>query len=339
MATLQLKVDGVWLSSIAGWGDIEWSDNEHGSDSMSWGMTSTSAPLLRGAKDVKLYYGAKAIWGGQLDTPDRDGGEFTAVGYARLAEGAKALTGGGVGSSTPNTVVDAAITRGLPWTRIDVISATAQSTDLLGEVPTVAEVLDVWADSASKRWAVSPDGIVYTYDDPTTPRWHIQQGHALGVSREPFASTLHGRYRNAAGAFATLSVTDADAAARFLLHEETVDLTGAGALADAKVTSILTGMLAKGRARFGWTSSLEVTQAELMSAGGVPVDVHTVSAPGSMVRQHNLWDDTRSLHGQLYTDVILGGTRHKQGSRTVELMPLQLEPVSVEDLIASIPKG
>lgn len=343
MATLQLKVDGVWLSSIAGWGDLEWSTFEHGSDELSWAMEPVKHRSLRGQKRVELWYGSGCLWGGILNEPDRDAGEFTAKGLGHLPEGRKALNAAGNASSAPNVSIDQAIVRGMPWqNRVESFSSTSQSDDLLGELPTLQEVLDVWADDNNKFWAASPAGIPFSYTAPAAPSYHLLRGQTLGASREQYATTLIGRYRTAAGGYDTRYVTDADAAARWDSKEEGVDMTVLGAIPTTRVDSILTNLLAKGRARLGWTGSLEVDQGELYNAGGVPVDLNTLSVANTngrlVVRQHNVWDDTRELNGRFYADIPIARTIHKATTRTVELEPVQMDAVTLEDMIASLPK-
>lgn len=338
MATLQLKVGGVWVSSLAAWGDLEWSTFEHGSESLSWGMTNGRYSVLRGTPVVELWYGAGCIWNGVLNEPDRDAGTFTAKGAGLLGGDYKCLDGAGVATSAADTAVNQAIIRGLPWIRRLTISSTALSSDMLGELPTIEELVDAVCHDLDEKWAVLPNWQIITFTDPTEATHHVLRGQSLGVSREQYASMLSLRYRTAAGAYATRTVVDTDAEARFGHKEEPVDLTGLGALTNAKVDSIGDGMLLKGKARLGWTNSLEVAQGELLTTGGVPVDINTIRAPGMVLRQHNTWDDTRDLHGKLHIDVPIARTVHKQGSRTVELQPVQMDDVTLEDLIASIPK-
>lgn len=338
MASYQIKVDGTFLATYGGWGDLEWVDGQRGTESIAWAMPASRRTVLKGAFKVEVYYGAMLVAAGRMLEPDRESGDFNAKGIAMLGDDYKALDAGGAVTTKVDTAVDQAIARGLPWVRPDSISTTDLSTDTLGEIPTVTEILDAWADDNNKRWAVTPAGVLYTYTDPTAATYHMLRTVPLAVSREQFASTLFGRIRTSTGGYATRSAVDTDAETRFGHKEETVDMTGLGYLTNVKADNMLSNMLKKGRARLGYANSIEAGPGDLLSAGGVPVDVNTVTAAELKIRLHNLWDDTRDLHGQLYHDVLIERVIHKQGDKTIELQPVQMDAVSLEDLIASLPK-
>ena len=335
---MQLQVAGVWLSSLGAWGDLEWSTCLQGSDEVQWHMATTRQQSLRGRRSrnrrplVTLYDSTRPVWAGVLGEPDDATGGFVATGLWKQAYNYTALTGAGARTSVPNTAVDAAINRGLPWTRLGSLSASVVSSDVLDEVASVGELLDAWADKAGKRWAVNASGEVYAYTAPTSPSWHLTPGVTLGTTDDSYASTLVGRRRTSTGGKDTEIVTDADAAARWGYREAWVDLTHLGYLTAGEANTILTAMLDKGIARLGYTNSVTVTSQQLLTAGGTPARLSQVRA-GLKARVHGLWDDTRELNGRTTLDFLVGRTVHQ--ADTVELQPVGLAPRNFTDVLAS----
>jgi hypothetical protein len=347
VTTLQIKVGGRWLSSQGPWGDLNWSTCLQGSDELSWVMPSTRQPTLRGRRrrrtrdrlrrpTVELYDGLFPIWRGTLGEPDHATGAFHAVGSWQLAYNYIALAGDGSRTSVPNTAIDAAITRGLPWTRSVNIAGSVISSDVLDEAPTVGALLDAWAAKANKHWAVNPAGEVYSYSTPSAADWHITPGQSLGESDDDYASSLIGVRRAAAGGFARSTVTDTATAARWGPKEAWVDLRELGYLTDAEAIEILTGMLEKARKRPSYTSSIVVTREQLLTRGGIPARLPSVHA-GQKMQLHGLWDDTRELHGRPTLGVLIGRTVHDPAAGTVELQPAAMRPRNFTDVLAYRP--
>lgn len=335
MGSLQLVVDGVALTSVAGWGDVEWSTNTHGSDELSFAVNSTKRTVLRGRKRIQLYEGGLAIWSGTLNEPDQEAGTFRATGLWQLAENTPALDGGGVVTMIPDTAIDAAIARGaLPgWSRPASVSGSAVSSDTLGEVPSLAQLLDAYADAASVWWAINAHGQVWSYSKPAYSMVHTIR-EAPGISDEGYVTALLGRRRTNTGGYTTELVVDTAAAARWGYREQTIDLTKLGYITALKAQNIMQGQLDKGRARLGFSHSFEVTRATLLTAGGIGMNTRRAIA-GKTLR-FPLWDATRELNGRPYLDVLIGRTTHRQNDPVAELEPWQMAAVSIPDVLTTL---
>lgn len=333
-AGLQIMSGGVWVSAIGGWGDCEWSTVTQGSDELSWAMSTVRHSALRGRQLVTLYAGGIPVWAGRLNEPDWDAGTFSATGLWTLAEGYPALDGAGVVTSCPDDAIDAAIAKGLSWTRPDSLSAAAFSTDTQGEVSTLAELLDAWADSVGKWWAVNARREVYAYTKPAASFQHTPTGGSPVPTDDGFVTALTGRRRTITGGYATDTVVDVDAEARWGHKEDTIDLTHLGYLPAAKAQSVLQGQLDKGRARMGWGQGIAVTNHQLLTMGGTPANTYAAVA-GKTLRMH-VWDDSRELSGNTTLDVMIGRSTHRQDDPVVELEPFQMAATALPDVLATL---
>lgn len=331
----QLRVGGYWLASVGAWGDLTWSTRRPGGCyEASWSMDlppDYRHPALERGKKVEVMDGMLPIWTGTLTEPDRSSQAWslTAEGLCREAEHYFAFDGSLNTVSTADTAVDNAITRGLPWIRRDSIATFALvEGDTTGGLNTVAALLDAFSDRLSQRWEVDAAGVVTMTADRTTPTWHLTPGVAsLGVADDEYASHVYGRFQDSgnAGAYTTVVASDAAAAARWGHREYPADLTPLGPIPASRATSIVNGILAKGKGRPGYTNGLEVTSYELTNAGGNPADLSAVVA-GQVVRAHGMFDDTQYLSGQPFLDMVLGEVSYTDGSETVNLTPLNTAP-------------
>lgn len=340
--TAQLKIDGRWASTIAAWGSLAWKTAlPGGMAEVSWAMDvdpSFRHPSLRIGRLVEVFDGASRIGAGLLTEPDLAAGTFTATGLYAAGVDYQAITSGGAGTSVPNTAVDQAILRGLPWNRRDSISAVAYAgTGDATANNTVNTLLQALSDEAGKWPYLDGDGYVSMLAPPTVPTWHLAPGVGyLGLSEGEYASDLYGRRLASGGTFEVETRGDAEARAAFGRREAAVDLTTQGVVSEAKANAILDGLLLKGRARPAFTNSVDVSPEMLLSAGGVPADLTMVQA-GQLVRSHGFYDDTRYLDGRTYLDWIIGETAHADGSGVITLSPLGLEPRDLAAVLADIP--
>ncbi|MGH8939217.1 MAG: hypothetical protein ACRDV2_07690, partial [Actinomycetes bacterium] len=157
-------VNRVWLSDVAGWGGLHiqtrWGEGGSGLWEATWEMTLPPLYRPRGLSTdipVTIFVGGEEVFAGRLPDTDWNAGEFSALGAVREGEEAIALTGAGVSTATPNTAIDAAITRdALTWVRRVSISATSvAATDETDDLHFIQPLMDAYADGAGLRWGVN----------------------------------------------------------------------------------------------------------------------------------------------------------------------------------------
>lgn len=337
MAT-QILINGVWAATIGGIGALKWSTvADGGSEEASWRMAlpdTFTHPALRTGKLVELKAGSANVWSGVLNEPDisADGWQFNAIGLAEEATGYLCLTSGGDTTSTPDTAIDQAILRGLPWTRpVSLQSTPFALTDATDNLNYLSDLLDAWATSQSKRWRVDVNGVVSAAADPTTPTWHMTPGSArIGLADDDYASNLYGRYRSAATTYATVTAADTSAAGK-RRREYPVNLTSRGVTTSGNATNILTGMLAKGKARYAWTHPANPSRMQLTTPGGQPAYLPFVRA-GDMVRTHGVINEQGTVLP--YVDWIIGKTEYEDGADTIQLAPTELAARTLGDVLS-----
>lgn len=348
-APLMVKVGGYWLHQIGSYSDLTITDRWPGGNfEASWTMelpVGYTHPALHNDAPVQVLDGAFGVWTGRLTEPNRSTWECVAAGLSRQASSGSsgiaymALDGSGNSTNVPDTAIDAAIARGLPWVRRASFSSTAYaaSTDSLSSL---GDLLDGVADEQGKRWAVWADGAVILAADPTTPSWHLTPGAAdLGYADDEYASTIVGRYlRSSDLTYQTVIVTDADAEANRGHREYPVDLTPLGPTTSTRATSIANSILAKGKSRLGWTNGIEAGSWDITTPGGIPADLTLINA-GDMIRLHGIWDERLSVP---YLDVVIGERQYQVGEQTVQLTPVDYQARTlasvVEDALAKAAK-
>lgn len=337
MTTLQIRVGGTWLSSLGGWGDPavthEW---PLGCTELAWSMLLPALHrppgIVRGAL-VDAYIGATSIWSGYLSEPNWSDGEFTATGLFAEAEGALCLTGGGVATATPDTAVDAGISRGaLHWVRDTSLSNTvygdADETDSLNYVK---QMLDDWSTEQSKRWAVGPDKRVYAAADPTVPAWYVTPGTGdLGVADDDYVTHVIGRYRNPLGVLATVTASDTSQGAG--RREKAVDLRPKGRITSTRAQNLVNGILSKTKARTGWANGVTVSREQITSPGGVTPHLSQVKA-GQMVRLLGV-PDPRGVTSSV--DVVVGRSVWSLADGTVVLSPVDQAATDFASVVAAM---
>lgn len=337
---IDLWVDGRPLDSLTpyGWGELEWSSvADGGCDAASWQMDLPAAfshPSLRRNKLVEVKAGPANLWAGVLTEPDADDDwTFTAQGLSRLAWNYLCFDSAGNTTSTPNTAIDQAIARGLPWKRPNSISSSAfAATGDTDGLNYLGDLLDAWADKEGKRWGVNADGEVYAVADPTEPTYHLTPGSGrFGLADDEYASDLYLRYMTSGAVYATAHVGDAVAAANFGTKERRVDLTPMGIITSGTATSHGNGRLAKGAARQGYTNGVEPSRYQLTTPGGQPACLAFVKA-GELARMFGVLDE----QGQPvpYVDFVIGEAKYQAGAQTIGLSPVGLVARDLESALA-----
>lgn len=324
----ELRIDGVWVQSVGHVGDLSWMDRwPGGCYEATWNMALATgarpACLHKGAL-VEVMAGAEPVWSGELADTGWSTGAFRADGLCRPAETYTAFDASLNTTTRGDVAVDQAIARGwLALGRTGVTTATVNETTSTNQTNTVADVLDALADQQGQRWGVGADRYVFMADDPTEPMWHMAPGVVeLGTGGDEYASDVYVRYiLTGTGVYTTASASvDDDTRDANGTIEYLVDATPLGAITALKAGNIAASILAGGRAKPGWLDGVEVTSAQVTTAGGEPASLSLIRA-GDMVRLHGVYDPAT---GRNYADTILGETRCTKGAQTMPLAPVGL---------------
>lgn len=341
----QVKVAGVWLDTIATVADLQTSTTWPGgcaeaSWAMDLGPDNTPPALARGAL-VEIMDGLTRTWVGLLSEPDRgDGWTLNARGLASEAVSYLCIDSNGNPTSIPDTAIDRAILRGLPWTRPASVSNVRFSVaDTTTNLNRLDLLLNAYAESVGKQWAVFADGAVQVAANPTVPTWVLSPGAGvMGVADDDYVSVIYARYVTAVAgtppapsAWATTVVADPNAVGR---RERALDLTPLGVMTQSRATSLAQARLDQGKARRGWTNGLEAAATDLWTLGGIPARLCRVKA-GDMLRIHGVLDAQGNLDVGVSIDVVLGEVKYTDGADTITLNPVGLVDRDLESVLAT----
>lgn len=343
MTRLHPRVGGVFHSAICAWGPVTYSFNERGCKEASWSIGLAPGErhpaLVRGAL-VEIMDGSACIWVGELAEPNWREGRMTADGLAVVASRYPSLDGSGNSSSNPTTVANANITRG--WKILSVASSVpnASYTTTADGSNDQTALFQANSDELAQRWYVGADRVLRFAADPTVPTLHIRPKVVdLGNADDEYASDVFVRYRPTSSTYATQAVADTAVRARFGFRGFMFDATPLGVINATRATNIGQGLLAKGRARLGWTSSIQVTSNELLTAGGVPVDLSMVTGGQDLLRIWVGYDDVQYLDGRSYLDILIGESTYTDGSGVISLAPLGKVAETMEEIAEETARG
>lgn len=323
---LTVRADGHWwLHSILPNGAISpvtITTSMQGPLVAEWSMTlpvGFTHPALRTGVRIEVYAGPRCVWSGTLAEPDRGSWTFIADGLHRLGEHFDAAYTDA--SKTLDNAIDAAIARGLPWTRPASISTTYLCTS-----GSITENLNAWAEQAGKQWMVTPVGQLIAYDLPTVCDWAISlEVPAMPTGDDDYASALiitHSTGKTA--------VTNPAAATRFGVREEPVDLSD---LTSGGAASIGQALLDNRKARPAFTDGVQVSRARLTTLGGTSPEFWQVAAGLQRARHHGtLTSDGAVALGPL--EWVIGATSYTDGSGLIGLTPLGRLPRAHAEVIA-----
>lgn len=321
----EVRVGGTWLSTITprGWGELEHQTRTNGAWQASWSIPIVGnwrhPALVYGAR-VEVYLGPVCVWSGTLDEPDWDAGTFIATGASRDAENALALDGSGASSTVPNTVIDAAIARGvLPWTRVGNFGTTAVG-DSNGGLVTISSVLDAWAQENNSRWYVNEQRqLIISPVTETVPDWLIVPGSGvLGSASDDRADQIAVRYISTTTGLRATAFYPATTPAGGI--EAPVDVTDRGAITPATAATIAQAEWEKLKGRSGWTNGLTLIRGQITTKGGTDADLAFVKA-GQTMRLLGVPDPRGVAHN---LDVVIGDTAYDWTDDQVQLNPVGL---------------
>lgn len=333
---LSIRIGGTWLRAIGPFADVThihaW---PHGFDQATWRMPPTlrHPTLDRGGAIVEAFVGGIRRGIGRLAEPAADG-QYVANGAWSEAAGVYAVDAGGDATVSTNEAIQAAIDRGaLTWT------LPPDTAEIVWGEPTqplkLLQLLDEATKGAGMRWWIDADGAFRITADPTEPSYVVPQvaaGRGLTLAEDDYYSHLVGTYLGAGPVFATVTVGDDDAAARWGYREAPVDLTDMGLIDSTIATSELTGRLELTGARLQFAQQLQAGFGQITTPGGTPVSLASPRA-GQMVRLMGITDQSRPAGNRPYTDIVIGRSTYTDGAPTLSLAPVGLAARNLEDIL------
>lgn len=228
---------------------------------------------------AEVRMGGLCLLAGWLTEPDWLGGTMSIEAAATEGGSTLCLDGSGNLSSTPDTILDAAISRAaVTWNRPASVSATPLTTgDTTAALNYVTDMLGQFATlNTGSRTYVDAMRSVRVGSDPTVAEIFIQSGAGeLPWASEAQATRLAGRYQDATGTLGTVFVGSGPI-------EKAIDMTGLGPQTSASAAAILASALAQLTAG-GWGGGLTISSNQIL--GGVHLaDVFMRASRGLMVR-------------------------------------------------------
>lgn len=321
---LSVTVNGTPLTFIGSWGEAvgTWR-RRGGSWELTWRMylplNYRHPDLVRGAS-VVARIGATSIWRGYISETNWDEQTFVAAGLCRQGETATAQ-GFGTLSSNPKECVSWGIIRGaLTWSSFNALPNVPLTADAdRGALNYVTEVLDAWAVENNVEWWINCGALalVNFAAAPASPRWSVTPGvGVLSLADEDYISDIYAIYAPSPGSTARVEAHDNTQGVGRV--EKIVDLTQQGFITAAKAQAIIDGILAKTKARTGWSLPIQVTYGQIKTPGAASAALsHIAAQPNQMVRLLGLYDERGSSAS---TDIVVEETvlNFEEGALTIK---------------------
>lgn len=334
-------LDRISLAQLGVLGEIGWSHaRPTGCLTAGWSLTlpiTSNHPALAAGRRIELYEGLQRVWSGVLSDPERGTPwTFEAQGYASLAVNYAALDGSGNTTSNPNTAVDAAITRGLPWVRNQTLPTPTLTSSPAGSL---ADLLNQVAAASGMRWQVDADRTITMTADTTTVTLLITAASTPGGrSVQEYATALYGRYMSnaflpAAPAMAASTLNPAGNTG-LGRREKIVDLTPAGPMSSSTAVALLDARFPLIRATADFTGNITVQYGDVLTLGGRPVNLNSLTAG---LRARIIGAAVDPILGELYAstsvEIILGQVDLDASGDTATITPLGADQRNLSDLL------
>lgn len=313
---------------------------------LTWNLDvspDSSPPWLAKGVTVHAYDGPSRVYAGLLDEPERGRPwRCSALGLGRQANYYSARE-----SLVVDDVIDAAITRGLPWIRPTSISLVALPGMTDGEkvsYPFVADVLGAYARLNNQQWVVWDDAMIVLAADPTTPRWRYRGDAVMGVADDDYRTLIRGRYVDGvtgsppvATHWAFVEAEDTAAAVRWGPREAEVDLTNLGFMAEADAQANVDARLVKASSRLGWTNGIRADEATLLHHTGTRGRLSQFRA-GDMLQIDSMLNVSGNLNPGASVCVVIAETRLDVDAGTLDLLPVGLVDRDMQAIMANPPE-
>lgn len=264
---------------------------------------------------AEVRVGGWPILSGSVAEVDWIGGKIDIDGAALEGGTTACLTAAGNTSSTPETILDAAIARGaLTWSRPASISTTALTDgDETAQLNSVTDMLARYADENDARLYVDPSRRLLEGTDPTTPSFIALPGSGeLAWASEKQADAVIGRWYSSSGALNNTIVGSG-------AIEQIVDLTNSGILNTTRATEILKSILRKATAG-GWANGLTLTSADFAGRPHLAAVADQVGR-GMMLRLLGQRDPREGRAPVGFVDVVVESSEWNVSEGTISLDP------------------
>ena len=327
--------DRVYLGVIGNVQGLRFSTSVNGDLAAAWQMQldpQTDHRALAPGRAVRAPFGADKGWSGILGNPRRgDVWQFNAQGAPWLANNYTAMDSGGANTNglKLDHVVDAAISRGLPWSRPAALPALTDGTQQDGTAR-LADVLNTVCDAKGQLWNVSRDGKITAAARPSVATYLLQATDTAGGRTVlGFVTDVHVTYWDSTSWTVTTLLRSASSRpyGRF---EDVLDLTNLGPITATQAQNHGDNWLAKRSPRLRFTQAFTVTFGQLLTVGGTAVDLATVQAAGSAMRV--LLTDPDSAAGELAlgsVTVPFGETDYDVDADVLTVTPLDTTPTGL----------
>lgn len=282
--------DRFWLDSLGIINGLSYArTNPGGALTATWQMVLDPRLQHRAwqpGRQIGIACGVATVWEGNLDNPSR-GTVWTMNAIGSPSSDSQRFLA--IAPTTENAlnldeVIDAAITRGLGWSRASTLpsmpataAAVQSGTVYLDEA--LQQVLG--SQSALTYWTVSDGKVVSAATAPTSPTYLLlATGVGGGRTLDQFVTDVVVTYQSATGQLSTTTVSSSSRP--FGRFEYPLDITALGQIPTSQATAAGQNYLALNGARAKFTDTLTVTHGQLITLGGQPVDLATFE-PGPLI--------------------------------------------------------
>jgi hypothetical protein len=263
-------------------------------------------PGLGTGRILTTYDGPCPVWSGLLADPQRGAPwKISAQGLSSLANNYLALDATGNLTRDPNVAIDAAIARGLPWTRNTTLTLPTPS--VVVNDAYLGSLLDAITLAAGLHWQVDSYGAVTMVAQPTTPTWVLTSTNTPGGrTLDNSATDVYVRYLPAVsvalpGGGSTIvagpptstpapSNPPTTAPRPYGRKEAVYDSTPGGPVTLSAAQGFGNGALAKIQPPASFSGAVTVLPGDQITLGGQPVRLSTVRA-GTVVKMVGIQPD------------------------------------------------
>lgn len=327
--------DRVYLDALGQVQALRILTNKTGDLSATWQMSldsRTDHRALTPGRFVSIPVGGSA-WQGVLGQPQRGSGDvwtFNAFGLPWMTKNYTAVAATSGNGYKLDEVVDAAISRGLPYTRPSALPALGAGEQGSG-AGTVADSLNTVCDTKGKTWTVNRSRqIIAGPREPTTVAYILLANDTAG-GRYPvgFVTDVIVTYIRSSD-YSQQTITRSAASRPFGRVEYPLDITSRGAISTADAQEAGDNWLVKNGTRLQFTGAFTVTPGQLLTPGGSAVDLGTVQTLDGTVKV--LLTDPDAAAGELASGPVnlpVGQTEYDVDADVLYLTPLDSSPLGL----------
>lgn len=320
-----------YLDAIGDVSGLRFSTSVNGDLAASWQMQmdpQTDHSALAPGRRIHVPVGAGKGWAGILGNPRRgDVWSFNAQGVPWEAKNYNAVASGN--GLSLDAVVDAAIVRGLPWSRPSALPVLTDGSQQDG-TSKVADVLNTVCDAKGKLWNVDRAGQVTAASRPTSANYLLLANDTAGGRTViGFVTDVHITYWDSTS-WATTTILRSASSRPYGRFEDVLDITDLGPIAVAQAQDHGDNWLAKRAPRLRFTQAFSVAYGQLLTLGGTAVDLATVEAHGAAMRVLLTDPDTAAGELTLGSVVVpIGETDYDVDADVLTVTPLDTTPTGI----------